>query len=91
MSGMLIFLVAPERVAADDASAQSENAGKYWISARLRNEDVGVGHESLGGDGSEIDMVATRKFGDHFLGGLKFADFSADQHGVETQRIWLFG
>ncbi len=41
--------------------------------------------------GSEFDLVATRKFGDHFLAGVKYANYSADQHGVDTQKLWIFG
>lgn len=41
--------------------------------------------------GSEIDFVATRKFGDHFVAGAKFSNYSADQHSVDTTKFWLFG
>lgn len=41
--------------------------------------------------GSEFDMVASRKFGDHFSAGVKYARYSADQRGVDTQKLWVFG
>jgi len=41
--------------------------------------------------GSEIDFVASRKFGKHFLAGAKYSNYSADQHGVDTTKYWLFG
>ena len=40
--------------------------------------------------GSEINAIATRKFGDSFLAGLKFADYQADARGVDTTKLWLY-
>ncbi len=47
----------------------------------------------VGGEdyGREIDLIATRKFGKQFLAGAKYANYSADQRGVDTSKFWLFG
>jgi hypothetical protein len=38
--------------------------------------------------GSEIGFLAAKQFGQYGL-ALKYADYSADDHGVDTQKIWL--
>ncbi len=50
--------------------------------------------ESSGGVddlGSEIDAVYTRPFADHYVGGIKYAAYSAKDGGkVDTDKVWLF-
>lgn len=38
--------------------------------------------------GSEIDLVAAYKFNKHASGLLKFAKYSADDHGTDTTKLW---
>jgi len=38
--------------------------------------------------GSEIDLVAAYKFSKHASGLLKFARYSADEHGTDTTKLW---
>ena len=49
--------------------------------------DSDQGGESYG---SEFNLVATRKINDQFSGGIKFATYSADDRGVDTQKLWVF-
>ncbi len=39
--------------------------------------------------GSEIDFVVSKKLSDEYSVALKFADYSADMHAVDTRKIWL--
>ena len=39
--------------------------------------------------GSEIDLVAKYKFNKNYNALLKLADYSADELGVDTQKVWL--
>jgi len=44
----------------------------------------------VGGDyGSEIDLQVSKKFGKHYYGGLKFADYNSDGFATDTQKIWF--
>ena len=47
------------------------------------NADIG------GSYGSEIDLQVSKKFGEHYYGALKFADYNADGHATDTQKIWF--
>ncbi len=55
---------------------------------------VGVYHHfgtAVGGDdyGSELDLVITRKFAEHFSTTLKIARYEADTRGSDTTKVWL--
>ncbi len=39
--------------------------------------------------GSEIDLMVARKFGEHYSGMIKFADYSSDGYSVDTTKFWL--
>ncbi len=52
----------------------------HWFSADQGSADYG----------SEFNFIATRKFGDRVSAGLKFADYTADQFGVDTTKFWLW-
>ena len=39
--------------------------------------------------GSEIDLMVARKFGKHYSGMIKFADYSSDGHATATTKIWV--
>jgi len=41
--------------------------------------------------GTEIDLLATRKFGRHYQLGLKYARYDADRFAVDTDKFWLWG
>ncbi len=40
--------------------------------------------------GDEIDAVATRQIYEGVTGGLKLANYSADDLGVDTQKVWIW-
>lgn len=40
--------------------------------------------------GSEIDVVYGMKFGKHYNAGIKYAAYSADDHAVDTDKLWVW-
>ncbi len=46
-----------------------------------------------GGDdyGTELDLLAARKFGDHYRLGLKYANYNADNWKEDTRKLWAWG
>ena len=41
--------------------------------------------------GSEINLLAARKFGKHYNAGIKYAQYSADDSKVDTDKLWVWG
>jgi hypothetical protein len=55
---------------------------------------VGVYHDFSSDFGgmdycSEIDLMVAKKFGKHYSGMIKFADYSSDGYSVDTTKIWV--
>ena len=69
------------------------------VSAKLDNDSVtlaGVFHDFTDDTGSlhygdEWDFLATKKFGKHYSVLAKYAYYSADKFGTDTQKIWVQG
>lgn len=45
-----------------------------------------------GGDnyGSEVNLLAAKKFGKNYLVGIKYADYSADTFATDTSKLWVW-
>lgn len=41
--------------------------------------------------GSEVDLLAVKKFTEHYSAGVKAADYQADDFGTDTKKVWLWG
>ena len=41
--------------------------------------------------GSEINLLAVKKFGKNYSAGVKYANYMADKHSVDTSKVWLWG
>ena len=41
--------------------------------------------------GSEIDLLAAKKFDKHYTAGIKYASYNADDFAVDTDKLWLWG
>ncbi len=41
--------------------------------------------------GSEIDLLAAKKFGKRYLAGLKYSSYSADSYSTDTNKLWVWG
>ena len=39
--------------------------------------------------GSEIDFLIAKKFGKNYGLSLKYADYSADDFSVDTEKVWI--
>jgi len=67
-------------------------AGGKWVAAYHDfSSDVSLqGADDLG---DELNLLYSRKFGDNFSGGIKFAKYSAGDSGfgkVDTDKVWLW-
>jgi len=40
--------------------------------------------------GDEFGLLYTRKFGEHYSAGIKYATFSADDYAVDTDKLWVW-
>ncbi len=65
--------------------------GKWVATYHDYSSDVALaGQDDLG---DEINLLYTRKFGDKFSGGIKFADYNAGDSGfgkVDTKKTWIW-
>ncbi|MEZ5542402.1 MAG: alginate export family protein [Pseudomonadota bacterium] len=41
--------------------------------------------------GTELDLLAAKKFGKHYAAGIKYASYDADTFAVDTDKFWLWG
>jgi hypothetical protein len=53
------------------------------------SDDKGASGNSSDDLGSEIDLMIARKFGKNYGLQLKYSDYDADDHGVDTEKLWL--
>lgn len=40
--------------------------------------------------GSEVDLLIAKKFGKHYLAGIKYASYSADDYSADTDKLWIW-
>ena len=40
--------------------------------------------------GSEVNLLAAKKFGKNYLVGVKYADYSADTYATDTSKLWIW-
>jgi hypothetical protein len=57
---------------------------------------LGVYHDFSSDEGStdygtEVDLLAAKKFGNRYTVGLKYASYSADTWKTDTDKLWLWG
>jgi hypothetical protein len=57
---------------------------------------VGVYHDFSADEGgadfgTELDLLAEKKFGKHYSAGIKYASYDADDFAVDTDKFWLWG
>ena len=47
----------------------------------------------VGGDdwGNELNVLAAMNFGKHYQLGAKLANYNADEHATDTEKVWLWG
>lgn len=67
-------------------------AGGKWVAA-YHDFSSDTSLESANDLGDEINLLYTRKFNEHFSGGIKFASYSAGDAAfkkVDTDKLWLW-
>jgi hypothetical protein len=53
------------------------------------SDDKGASGNPSDDLGSEIGFLIAKNFGDHYGLSLKYADYDADDHSVDTEKLWL--
>lgn len=41
--------------------------------------------------GTELNLLAAKSFGKYYSAGIKYADYSADDFSVDTEKFWVWG
>ncbi|QQD18888.1 alginate export family protein [Spongiibacter nanhainus] len=64
-------------------------AGGKWM---VVYHDFSADDDSSGVDnyGDEINAVYSKKFGKYYNAGIKYASYSADEFGVDTDKLWVW-
>lgn len=84
------FLGTPDEGLQDIyASVGGKLAGGKW-SVTYHQFDADEASDAKDELGSEIDAVYTRGFGKNLVGGIKYAAYSADDHGTDTDKLWVW-
>lgn len=66
-----------------------------FVGGAVKGVNLGAAYHTFSADegdsdyGSEIDVVATKKFGPYVV-GLKYADYSADDFSTDTNKVWAW-
>lgn len=81
-----LFLATPNDGIEDLYVGISGAAGKLALGAFFHDFSSDEGSTDYG---SEVDLVATYPLNPHVKVQLKYADYSADDHGVDTQKLWF--
>ncbi|MEO0576788.1 MAG: hypothetical protein AAF004_15125 [Pseudomonadota bacterium] len=82
-----LFLTTPAEGLADINVSVNAVVKGTKLRAVYHQFDADTGSQNYG---SEINFIATRKFGERLSAGLKFADYSADERGVDTTKFWMW-
>ena len=82
-----VFLATPANGVEDSFvsfSAKVAGVNLRSIFHSFSSDNAGIDY------GSEINLIATRKFNSSWSGGLKLASYDADDYAVDTDKVWLF-
>ena len=85
-----IFLNTPAQGLEDTyVKVSGKLAGGTWavVYHEFEAEDSTPGVDDLG---DELDLVYSRKFGENYSAGIKYADYSADDFAVDTEKLWVW-
>jgi hypothetical protein len=84
-----VFLNTPASGLEDTFFLVSSKLGPGKVTAVYH--DFSADEGSVGDHGSEVDIAYGMKFGKNYFGGIKYADYSADNTGVDTEKlaVWL--
>lgn len=84
------FLTTPD-VGVEDiyVSASGKLFGGKWVVA-YHDFTANESTDTMDDLGSELDLLYAYKFNKVFSGGVKFAAYSADDHSVDTDKVWVW-
>ncbi len=82
------FLVTPEDGLVDLSFSISGKVSGVKLMAVYRNFSADNGSDKYG---SEIDLVAIKKFSKNYKLLAKYASYSADTYATDTDKLWLMG
>lgn len=80
------FLATPDKGIVDTFIGVKGSLNGWGWQAKYHQFDSEAGSGQLG---SEFDVSLSRKLGEKAGLLLKAADYSADQHSQDTQKVWL--
>ncbi len=83
-----MFLKTPENGLVDLSFSVSGKVNGVKLMAVYRNFSADNGSDKYG---SEIDLVAVKKFSKNYKLLAKYASYSADTYKVDTDKLWLMG
>ncbi|MEN8189306.1 MAG: alginate export family protein [Thermodesulfobacteriota bacterium] len=81
------FLNTPEEGLADTYVAVSGKVAGIELKGVFHDFQADSGGASYG---QELDLSASYNFLEHYSAGLIFADYHSDEHGVDTEKFWLW-
>ncbi len=79
------FLATPDKGIQDVYVKVVGKIGSVGVSATYHDFETDAGSTDLG---SELDLTAKYKFNKRVTGLLKYADYNADSHATDTNKLW---
>ncbi|EKF73910.1 hypothetical protein A11A3_11152 [Alcanivorax hongdengensis A-11-3] len=81
------FLVTPADGLQDRYLGVSGKLAGFKLAAVYHDFQADQGS---GDYGTETDLLAARPIGSHYVVGLKYADYQADDYGSDTRKLWAW-
>lgn len=71
------------------ASVAGKLAGGKWkvVYHQYTADESSAAYDDVG---SELNLLYAKKFGKHYSAGIKYAAYSADDHAVDTDKLWVW-
>ena len=85
-----VFLGTPGTGLVDTYISFSAKVGPGKLTAVYHDFTADEDSPTLDDLGSEIDIAYGMKFGKNYNAGIKYADYSADDFAVDTEKFWLW-
>lgn len=82
------FLGTPDNGLVDTYIKVGGKAGGVKLLAVYHEYTADEGSDDYG---TELNLLAAKKFGKNYSAGLKYAAYEADTHNVDADKLWLWG
>ncbi|MDX1804816.1 MAG: alginate export family protein [Alcanivorax sp.] len=83
-----LFLATPANGLQDRYLSVGGKLAGVKLAALYHDFKADAGSSSYG---TETDLLAARPIGKHYVVGLKYADYRADEMGADTRKLWAWG